>query len=283
MMMIPIHVIAFFLAIMLVPEDVHQFTIAVQGEQIQWTQHKTGWYAVELPRDDWGSYKVEGTEVTVAGEGREMKTKISRYLEIPEHLDWKKATEIPVAMKSLGDPVQIQREDGKIVFSQAKGALFKNPVTVTWKPAKKVANTVTHAPDAVTALPLAPDETVYEVKDGEATVNGVLIKRFSVGGKKVTASYQNKSVNTMRPCYSIELYNARGILLGEDTTSYTPGLFLGGPGCIDPGEVGSEERCVTWYPVDRILSKSAMPLPTDWKTVKWILLKDNDPRIIKVK
>jgi hypothetical protein len=133
MMMIPIHVIAFFLAIMMVPEDVKQFTFAVHGKEIQWTRQETGWHAVELPRDDWGTYSVKGTEVTISGEGREMKTNISRYLTLPGDLDWQKAAEIQVALKSLGGPVQIQREDGKIVLSQAKGGLFEKPVTITWK------------------------------------------------------------------------------------------------------------------------------------------------------
>jgi len=135
MMMIPIHVIAFFMAIMMVPEDVNQFTIAVHGKRIEWTRQETGWRAVELPRDDWGTYSVEGTEVTIAGEGHNLKTDIARFLAMPEDLNWKKATEIQVALKSLGDPVQIQREEGRIVLSQAKGELFQKPATITWKKA----------------------------------------------------------------------------------------------------------------------------------------------------
>ncbi len=133
MLHIPIHVIAFFLAIMMVPEDVNQFTIAVQGKEIQWTKQEDGWHAVDLPRDDWGTYSVKGSEITITGEGHVLKTNISRFLTLPEDLDWKKAAEIQVALKSLGDPVQIQRQDGKIVLSQAKGGLFEEPVRITWK------------------------------------------------------------------------------------------------------------------------------------------------------
>jgi hypothetical protein len=143
MQFIPIHVIAFFMAIMMVPKDVNQFTIAVQGKEIQWTRQEAGWHAVELPRDDWGTYSVAGTEVTITGEGHKLKTNISRFLTLPENLDWKKAAEIQVALKSLGDPVQIKRADGKIVLSQAKGVLFQKPATISWKvPGKTRAHVV---------------------------------------------------------------------------------------------------------------------------------------------
>lgn len=137
MQFIPVHVIAFFMAIMMVPEDVDQLTIEVQGKKIQWTQQEAGWHAVELPRGDAGIYSVNGPEVTITGESHKLKTNISRFLAMPENLDWKNANEIQVARKSLGDPVQIQRGDGKIVLSQAKGELFGKPVTITWKAAKK--------------------------------------------------------------------------------------------------------------------------------------------------
>lgn len=47
--------------------------------------------------------------------------------------------------------------------------------------------------------------------------------------------------------------------------------------------MGSEELRVKWYPVDRILAKSAIPLPEGWKDVKWIVLKDNKPRSLPAK
>ena len=133
MLLIPYHVIAFFMAIMMIPEDVNQFTIAIRGKEIQWTRQEAGWRAVELPKDDWGNYAVKGTEVTITGEGHSLKTNISRFLTLPENLDWKKTAEIQLALKSLGEPIQIQRENGKIILSQANGELFKEPATITWK------------------------------------------------------------------------------------------------------------------------------------------------------
>ena len=145
MLHIPFHVIAFFMAIMMVPKDVNQFTIAVQGKEIQWTRQEAGWQAVELPRDDWGIYSVKGTEVTITGEGHKLKTNIGRFLTMPENLDWKKTTELQVALNSLGDQVHIQQEDGRIVLSQAKGELFQKPATISWKvPVKTRDNVVPH-------------------------------------------------------------------------------------------------------------------------------------------
>ena len=63
-----------------------------------------------------------------------MTTDISRFLSVPDGVEWKTVTQLPVAVNSLGDPVQIQREAGKIVLSQAKGGLFEKPVTITWQP-----------------------------------------------------------------------------------------------------------------------------------------------------
>ena len=73
------------------------------------------------------------------------------------------------------------------------------------------------------------------------------------------------------------------MLLGEETTGTTSGLFGAGPGYIDPGDVGSEEVRVTWYPVDRIVAKSAVPLPDDWQRVTWLILKDSEPHAMEAK
>jgi hypothetical protein len=279
MLMIPTHVIAFFMAILMVPKDVNQFTIDVRGKRIEWTRQETGWHAVKLDRDDMGIYSVKGTEVTISGEDQVLKTHIGRFLNIPANVNWQTSKEIPVARDSLGDAVRIAREPGKIVLSQTHGMLFESPVSITWQTAAGHAGT---APEAIASLPLAPGEAAFQVKDGEATVNDVLIRRFAIGEKIVTASYHNKSEMKMRPRYTIELYNASGLLVGEDTTGNTSGLF-GGPGYIRPGDVGSEELHVTRYPLDRILSKSHVPLPDGWKTVKWIVLKDNQPRTMEAK
>lgn len=137
MMMIPIHVIAFFLATALLPADSSQFTINVQGKTIQWTKQKAAWHAVELPRDDWGVYSVAGKVVTVSGEGKEWKTDVNRFLAMPSEMDVQSVAEIQTAKDSFGTPVMIKREKGKIALSQKEGAFFKTPATITWVEPKK--------------------------------------------------------------------------------------------------------------------------------------------------
>ena len=136
--MIPVHVIAFFLATLLLPADVGQFNINVQGKTIQWTKQDTSWHAVELPKDDWGTYSVSSNVVTVAGEGKEWKTDVTTFLAIPSTADLATIKSIPTAKGAFGTPVTIKREENKITLSQTKGAFFKTPATITWsKPKKK--------------------------------------------------------------------------------------------------------------------------------------------------
>jgi hypothetical protein len=137
MMMIPIHVIAFFLATLLLPANVSQFRIDVQGKSIQWTKQYAGWHAVELPRDDWGIYSVTQQVVTVKGEGKEWKTDVTKFLSLPVTTNATALTEIVTAKESFGKPVQIKREKGKIILSQEKGSFFETPATITWSEPEK--------------------------------------------------------------------------------------------------------------------------------------------------
>ncbi|MCX6349791.1 MAG: hypothetical protein NTV79_09905 [Candidatus Aureabacteria bacterium] len=89
MMMIPIQVIAFFLATLLLPAGVEQFTINVEGKTIQWTKQDTAWHAVQLPFDDGGMYSTVGNVVTVAEKGKERKTDMATFLVLPSNADQK--------------------------------------------------------------------------------------------------------------------------------------------------------------------------------------------------
>jgi acetoacetate decarboxylase len=136
MMMIPIHVIAFFLATLLLPADVSQFSINVHGETIQWTRQEIGWSAVELPSDDFGTYTVSSNVVIVAGEGKEWKTDMTKFITLPADSIMTTIKEIPTASKSLGTPVLIKRDKNIITLSQEKGSLFETPVIITWQTSK---------------------------------------------------------------------------------------------------------------------------------------------------
>jgi hypothetical protein len=124
-------------------------------------------------------------------------------------------------------------------------------------------------------LPLAEGEISYAVEDGEATIDDNLIKRIAVGRERVTATYRNKTLERKRPKYTIEFYNEYGLLLGEDDIGVA---VFGGPGLIAPDDVGSERLFIKWLPLDRLFKKSAIPLPEDWRVVKWIVIRDTNTR-----
>ncbi len=126
-------------------------------------------------------------------------------------------------------------------------------------------------------LPTAEGEASYVVEDGEATVNDDLIKRISVGREKVTATYRNRTDKRKMAKYTIELYNAYGLLLGEGDVGHV--AVFGAAGSIEPGDVGTERVRVEWFPLDRLFKKSAVPLPEDWRVVKWVVIKDTNTRL----
>ena len=46
--------------------------------------------------------------------------------------DFGQVRQIDMARESLGTPILIQREKGKIILSQQKGALFEKPAVISW-------------------------------------------------------------------------------------------------------------------------------------------------------
>lgn len=127
-------------------------------------------------------------------------------------------------------------------------------------------------------LPVEKGETAYVVEDGEATIDDDLIRRIAVGQEQVTATYRNRTDEKKRARYTIELYNEFGLLLGD----YKVGnAIFGGSGYISPGDVGTERLHIRWLPLDRIFMKSAVTLPDEWKTVKWVVIKDTNTRDVE--
>jgi hypothetical protein len=134
MIAIPAHLIAFFLAALLLPTGVRQFTLQMQDETIRWTREGVAWRAVEPPRDDLGLHSVSGTVVTVSGEGRQWNVDMARFVVAPAKSELTNSLEIALADESLGMPVVVRREDGRITLSQEEGAIFKRKATITWAP-----------------------------------------------------------------------------------------------------------------------------------------------------
>jgi len=134
MMMIPVQVIAFFIAVMVIPADVREFTIELQGKNIQWAKSpSSAWHAVDLSKESAGDYSVTNGIVTVLNSGKDSKTDISQFLKLDRPSDFGRVRQIDVARESLGTPILIRRERGKIILSQQKGALFEKPAVISWK------------------------------------------------------------------------------------------------------------------------------------------------------
>jgi hypothetical protein len=136
MMMIPVQVIAFFIAVMVIPADVREFTIEWQGKKIQWKKSpSSAWHAVDSPKESAGDYSVTNGIVTVRNNGQDSKTDVSQFLKLGKasESDFSKVRQIVVARESLGTPILIRRERGKVILSQQKGALFEKPAVISWK------------------------------------------------------------------------------------------------------------------------------------------------------
>jgi hypothetical protein len=152
MMMIPFQMIAFFLATLLLPIDVRQFTIDAHGETIQWTKEETVWHAVKLPKQGvpdkgWPAdnrYWVAGNSVFCRGVGKdesrggqpakfEVTTQMTNFLALAATTNASTIESVEPANKSFGTPIQIKREQNRITLSQTKGTIFETPATITWK------------------------------------------------------------------------------------------------------------------------------------------------------
>lgn len=132
MSMIPIRVVAFFLASLLVPQDVSQFAITMQGHTIQWTKQDAVWQAVVLPSENIGKYAVVSNVVSVSVGDKDWKFDMTNFIDCTTKSNMTKETEIPTANESIGTPVLIERKQNSIILSQSKGSLFTTPVTITW-------------------------------------------------------------------------------------------------------------------------------------------------------
>ncbi len=134
MMMIPVQVIAFFIAVMVIPADVREFTMELQGKKIQWAKSpSSAWHTVDLPKESAGDYSVTNRIVTVRNDGQDSKIDISQFLRLGKRSNFGQVRQIDVARESLATPILIQREKGKIILSQQKGALFEKPAVISWK------------------------------------------------------------------------------------------------------------------------------------------------------
>jgi hypothetical protein len=105
--------IVVFIALNIIPADISVFEIAdpagrtVNGKPVEKVirftkQDAGGWQVVDLPRDELGTYTLEGNKLTVAppederkrGNTKSMATPMDSILDIPKELDWTSITKL---------------------------------------------------------------------------------------------------------------------------------------------------------------------------------------------
>ena len=107
--MISFLAILIVVALNLVPGNVTTFTIQMnEKESISFTkQSDGGWKAVALPKDDLGTYQVDGAKLTINGQGKTYTQDFSTMLGVDKNSDWKNLKAI-----RYGDtPVLIDRKE----------------------------------------------------------------------------------------------------------------------------------------------------------------------------
>ena len=112
-------------------------------------------------------------------------------------------------------------------------------------------------------------EFLYEVASGEAVVKDLLIDRILVGSN-VSVSYRNTTQESLRPIYTISLYNSYGLLIGEESVSSKD---------LEPGEVGAETINFTRFPVQDILKHSNISGGDDLDQIQWIVISDTTTKV----
>ena len=105
--------IVVFIALNVIPADVNVFEIAdpaggtVNGKPVEkvmrFTKQETGgWQAVDLPRDELGTFSLDGNKLTVAppederkrGNTKSMVASMDSMLNIPNEVDWTSITKL---------------------------------------------------------------------------------------------------------------------------------------------------------------------------------------------
>ncbi len=131
--MMSIFAILIVVVLNLVPADVTTFTMQMnENETLRFTkQAEGGWNAVELPKDDLGTFYVDGTKLTMKGEDREHTQNLAKMLGVDEDVDWKELKEIKLGAA----PVQIERKKNGLDFiltAKREGSETKRTFKVRW-------------------------------------------------------------------------------------------------------------------------------------------------------
>ena len=128
------------------------------------------------------------------------------------------------------------------------------------------------------SAPSSDDELFFKVSDGEAKIDGEVIKLIVVKPKHLSVSYKNDSQKELFPKYTVSTYNRYGYLLGKDTVGTT---FFGGSPQLEPGDVGGEKINLDLVDLANIFKYTGLELPDDFYAVAWVSIADSNSRLMK--
>ncbi|MGJ8673330.1 hypothetical protein [Rubritalea sp.] len=110
-------------------------------------------------------------------------------------------------------------------------------------------------------------EYLYEIKEGEAFVNDELITLFAIGKEDVSVAYRNKTEKKKKPSYTIEIYNAYGLMIASKEVGKSVAL-LGPSTYMEPNAVSAEKIYLDKFPLLEILGNTNIQIPEDLMTMK---------------
>jgi len=131
--MMAIFAILLVAVVNLIPADVSTFTMVMhENETIRFTkQADGGWSAIELPKDSLGTFYVNGTKLTMKGEGKTHTQDFAKVLGVDGKTDWSQLKAITLGHR----PVQIDRKKSGIDFilsEKKEGKISTRTFKVHW-------------------------------------------------------------------------------------------------------------------------------------------------------
>jgi hypothetical protein len=124
--------------------------------------------------------------------------------------------------------------------------------------------------------PKAEGEEFFKVTEGEAKVDGHVIKLFVIKPEYLTASYKNESKKALFPKFTVRTYNRYGYLLGSDKVGES--LFGGSPQ-LEAGDVGGEKITLDIVDIAGVFKHTLLKLPSDFFDVAWVSLADANTKL----
>lgn len=124
--------------------------------------------------------------------------------------------------------------------------------------------------------PKSADEEFFKVVNGEAKVEGHVIKLLVVKPEYLTASYKNDSNDSLFPKYTVRIYNRYGYLLGSDKVGVS---IIGGSPKLEIGDVGGDKIHLDLVDVASVFKHTKLDLPADFFDVAWVSLAETNTQL----